>query len=306
MLQTSRHKQLVQHMQELLLQYMQQRYPGALESLTPEEQQRQLLEVLHSDNLLQFQEVYWRLNAQLQGLRVRAQLGSSFNTYDIAFLDPRSPADILTSGPQGVTHPISCLDHNSRKYPGSELRLTRNAAGRPLLPCITVQLKKEARHGKQLQQCFISYPVEACCRWQPLPVQQHREKAVMRRTLDAVSHACEQIRLNSPDTGMRWNVASVIKAGSFEKATGLRRNGDLDVVLKLRCHGGACFDSCRRELLAAVEQQLCSEASADAAASPAAGWRSKQCHTEHFLRLEHRALHAGGQQLQLDLQARLR
>ncbi|KAF6256054.1 hypothetical protein COO60DRAFT_1640999 [Scenedesmus sp. NREL 46B-D3] len=107
-----------------------------------------------------------------------------------------------------------------------------------------------------------------------LPTRQ--EKAVMRRTLDAVCRTCEQIRLTSPDTGMRWNVASVIKAGSFEKATGLRR----------------------RELLAAVEQQLCSEASADAAASPAAGWRLKSCHSEHFLRLQHTHL-----QLQMDVQA---
>jgi hypothetical protein len=54
-----------------------------------------------------------------------------------------------------------------------------------------------------------------------LPTKQ--EKAVMRSTLSAVCRACEQIRLESPDTGLRWQVASVIKAGSFEKATGLRR-----------------------------------------------------------------------------------
>jgi ribosomal protein L44E len=47
-------------------------------------------------------------------------------------------------------------------------------------------------------------------------------KAVKRSTLNAVCRACEQIRLESPNTGMRWQVASVIKAGSFEKATGLR------------------------------------------------------------------------------------
>jgi hypothetical protein len=65
-------------------------------------------------------------------------------------------------------------------------------------------------------------------------------------------------------------------------------SGDLDVVLKLRCHGGAAFDSCRRELLAAVAQQLCRAAGAGAGGSAAdAGWVLKPCHSEHFLRLEH-------------------
>jgi hypothetical protein len=53
-----------------------------------------------------------------------------------------------------------------------------------------------------------------------LPTKQ--EKSVKCSTLDAVCRACEQIRLESPVTGMHWQVASVIKAGSFEKATGLR------------------------------------------------------------------------------------
>jgi membrane-bound lytic murein transglycosylase B len=48
------------------------------------------------------------------------------------------------------------------------------------------------------------------------------ENKVKRSTLDAVCRACEQIRLESPNTGMRWQVASVIKTGSYEKATGLR------------------------------------------------------------------------------------
>jgi hypothetical protein len=80
-------------------------------------------------------------------------------------------------------------------------------------------------------------------------------------------------------------------------------SGDLDVVLKLRCHSGASFDSCRREVLAAVAQQLCRTAAgpdsdaAAAAVSPTAGWRLKPCHSEHFVRLEHPQL-----QLQLDVQ----
>jgi hypothetical protein len=81
-------------------------------------------------------------------------------------------------------------------------------------------------------------------------------------------------------------------------------SGDLDVVLKLRCHSGTSFDSCRRELLAAVAQQLCKPAAqpydaaaAAAAGSPTAGWRLKPCHSEHFVRLEHPQL-----QLQLDVQ----
>jgi hypothetical protein len=78
-------------------------------------------------------------------------------------------------------------------------------------------------------------------------------------------------------------------------------SGDLDVVLKLRCHGGAAFDSCRRELLAAVAQQLCRTASrpdgASVGSAADAGWRLKPCHSEHFLRLEHPQL-----QLQLDVQ----
>jgi hypothetical protein len=53
-----------------------------------------------------------------------------------------------------------------------------------------------------------------------LPTQQ--EKAVKRSTLDAVCRACEQICQDSPDTGLRWKVVSVIKAGSFAKGTGLR------------------------------------------------------------------------------------
>jgi hypothetical protein len=53
-----------------------------------------------------------------------------------------------------------------------------------------------------------------------LPTQQ--EKAVKRRTLDAVCRACEQMRDESPDTGLRWQVASVTKTGSYEKATDLR------------------------------------------------------------------------------------
>jgi hypothetical protein len=80
-------------------------------------------------------------------------------------------------------------------------------------------------------------------------------------------------------------------------------SGDLDVVLKLRCHSGASFDSCRREVLTAVEQQLCRPAAgpdndaAAAAVSPTAGWRLKPCHSERFVRLEHPQL-----QLQLDVQ----
>jgi hypothetical protein len=48
------------------------------------------------------------------------------------------------------------------------------------------------------------------------------EKAIMRRTLDAVCRACKQIRLET-QAGVRWQVKNVIKAGSFEKSTGLRR-----------------------------------------------------------------------------------
>jgi hypothetical protein len=86
-------------------------------------------------------------------------------------------------------------------------------------------------------------------------------------------------------------------------------SSDLDVVLKLRCYGRASFDSCRRELLAAVEQQLCRHAAAAAAAagdvdgvaaSADTGWQVKQCHSQHFLRLEHPQL-----QLQLDLQVNI-
>jgi hypothetical protein len=78
-------------------------------------------------------------------------------------------------------------------------------------------------------------------------------------------------------------------------------SGDLDVVLKLRCHSGHPFDSCRRQVLAAVEQQLCRPAGPDdAVAAAAAGWRLKACHSEHYLRLEHPQLH-----LQLDIQVRL-
>jgi hypothetical protein len=96
-------------------------------------------------------------------VQVRTTLGSSNNVYSIAFLDPRTPADILLAGSDGSSNPTSCFDNNKRKYPGSERQLVCDAAGRPLLPCIAVQLKKEdARRGKQLQDCFISYPVEVC------------------------------------------------------------------------------------------------------------------------------------------------
>jgi hypothetical protein len=48
------------------------------------------------------------------------------------------------------------------------------------------------------------------------------ERAVRRSTLDAVCRACEQIRQELPETGMRWQAASINRTGSFEKATSLR------------------------------------------------------------------------------------
>jgi hypothetical protein len=68
----------------------------------------------------------------------------------------------MLSGSDASSNPISCFEYNTKKYPGSEQQLLCNAAGQPLLPCIAVQLSAEARRGKQLQDCFISYPVEAC------------------------------------------------------------------------------------------------------------------------------------------------
>jgi hypothetical protein len=65
----SKHTPLVQHMQELLLQYVQRKDPDAL-SPDPREQQQHMLELMHSSSLLYFQEVYCWLNEQLQGLKV--------------------------------------------------------------------------------------------------------------------------------------------------------------------------------------------------------------------------------------------
>jgi hypothetical protein len=68
----------------------------------------------------------------------------------------------MLSGSDASLNPISCFKYNTKKYPGSEQQLVRNAAGQPLLPCIAAQLSTEARRGKLLQDCFITYPVEAC------------------------------------------------------------------------------------------------------------------------------------------------
>jgi hypothetical protein len=91
-----------------------------------------------------------------QHLQVRTKLGSRYKKYHIAFLDPRTPADIMLSGSDASSKPTSCFDKKTQKYTGSEQQLVRNAAGRPLLPCIAVQLRQKARHAKQLKDTFIS------------------------------------------------------------------------------------------------------------------------------------------------------
>uniref|UniRef100_A0A383WC73 Uncharacterized protein n=1 Tax=Tetradesmus obliquus TaxID=3088 RepID=A0A383WC73_TETOB len=184
---TSKHKPLVQHMCELLLAYLQQHDPEAL-CPDPEQQQQQLTELLHANSLLQYPHVYRWLHSQLAGLQVRPQqlaglqvrteLGSSCHIFwSIAYLDPRSPADImLLPDTLGGLQAISCFEYNKRKYTGSERQLTLNPAGQPLLPCIGVlrpgvdaaaaaaAVAAAAAGGSSddARRFYLSYPVEAC------------------------------------------------------------------------------------------------------------------------------------------------
>jgi hypothetical protein len=63
------HTPLLQFMQELLLQELQVRDPSGL-STNPQAQQQQVMDLLYSASLLEFQDVYRWLNSQLKGLRV--------------------------------------------------------------------------------------------------------------------------------------------------------------------------------------------------------------------------------------------
>jgi hypothetical protein len=66
-----KHTPLVKNMQQQLLQYLQDNTPDAL-SPDPQERQQHMRELMHSSSLLHFQQVYYWLNEQLQGLKVRA------------------------------------------------------------------------------------------------------------------------------------------------------------------------------------------------------------------------------------------
>jgi hypothetical protein len=103
-------------------------------------------------------------------VQVRTVLGKgcSVKRYNIAFLDPRSSADIMLPDPRSYDRQklISCLDYNSWKYPSIVDELQCDAAGQPLLPCIGVQLHKSiAAAGSStcdMEGRFITYPVEVC------------------------------------------------------------------------------------------------------------------------------------------------
>ncbi|KAF6250756.1 hypothetical protein COO60DRAFT_756488 [Scenedesmus sp. NREL 46B-D3] len=167
---SSTHKPLLQHMQELLLQYQQQYGPIATPNQDlPEQQQRPAQELLHSSSLLLNQKLYYWLNRQLQGLKVRTVMGkpgASVKKHAVAFLDPRSSARIMVTDPCGGSEHVSCFDYNAMKFPGIEAELVRDAAGQPLLPCIGVRLsagKAAAGSGTgSLEDGFLSYPVEVC------------------------------------------------------------------------------------------------------------------------------------------------
>ncbi|WIA32285.1 hypothetical protein OEZ86_003131 [Tetradesmus obliquus] len=223
------------------------------------------MQLLHASILQQKQneDLYFWLYQQLQGLKVRTVLGSSVHNYSIAFLDPRSPAFIMAD-PLDNTGKTSCFDYNKLNYPGSTDDLLLDAAGQPLLPCIGVlrpgaaaaaAAAAAAGNSGSLEGCYLSYPVEVC--W----LKRGRVKKgdpgwPLLNLAAAAPPAVQQIRLETPDAGLRWNVANVIRAGSFDKATRLRGNGDLDVLLKLMCSGAASFDCCRGEVLEALQLQL--------------------------------------------------